>query len=94
MENKVAIGIIGDFDKTRASHVATNLALMNASSKLNTKLETDWLATSLFEAPGATKTLKKYDGVMASPGSPYKSMGGVLAGINTARESNIPFIGT
>ena len=93
MKKSVAIGIIGDFDKTRASHAAINQALVHASYQLNIKLKTDWLTTPLFETTKAKEILKKYGGIIAS-GSPYKSMKGVLAGIKAARESNIPFIGT
>jgi CTP synthase (UTP-ammonia lyase) len=38
--------------------------------------------------------IDKYDGLIASPGSPYQSMDGAIKGIQTAREMNFPFIGT
>ena len=94
MEKGIVVGIIGDFDRTRASHVATNQALLHASFHLDTTLTTDWLSTPLFENLQAEEVLRKYDGIIASPGAPYKSMEGALNGIKAARELNIPFIAT
>ena len=42
----------------------------------------------------ATDTLAGYDGLWASPGSPYRSMCGMLAGIKYARVRNRPLVAT
>jgi len=42
----------------------------------------------------AGKTLEACDGIWAAPGSPYRSMDGMLKGIQFARERDWPFLGT
>ena len=52
-----------------------------------------WTPTDRIFEKGA-ELLDENDGLWASPGSPYASMDGALAGIRFARESGRPFIGT
>ena len=88
------IGIIGDFDPNKASHIATNDAIAQAAKHLAIKVRADWLPTTSFLQSTAVINFIKYQGVIASPGAPYKSMDGAIKGIQTVREKNIPFIGT
>jgi CTP synthase (UTP-ammonia lyase) len=53
-----------------------------------------WLPTPSLEGPAAEKTLRRWDGLIASPGSPYKSFIGMLRGIEFARTRDWPFVGT
>jgi CTP synthase (UTP-ammonia lyase) len=90
----VRIAILGDFNPEFRSHHATNDALQHAARKLNLKVESEWLPTPSLVAPGAEKTLESFDGLWASPGSPYKSFAGMLKGIEFARRCDWPFLGT
>jgi CTP synthase (UTP-ammonia lyase) len=90
----VNIGIIGDFDTNKASHIATNNAIAQAAKHLAIATIVKWLPTTSFMQSAAVVNLDKYDGIIASPGAPYKSMDGAIKGIQEAREKNIPFIGT
>jgi CTP synthase (UTP-ammonia lyase) len=89
----VTIGIIGDFDPNKASHIATNDAIAHAAKFLAIKVGVNWLSTASFLQSTAID-FSKYDGIIVSPGAPYKSMDGAIKGIQIAREKNIPFIGT
>ena len=94
MSDAVRIGILGDFNIEFRSHHATNDALQHAAAKLELKLESEWIPTpSLLEA-GANKVLEGFDGLLASPGSPYESFDGMLKGIEFARTRDWPFLGT
>jgi len=93
MSPPLLIGVIGDYDG-RPSHVATNEALGHAAAQLGEALETRWLPTPELLALGAEAALTACDGLWASPGSPYQSMEGALAGIRFARERDWPFTGT
>lgn len=93
MLKTVRIGVIGDFEPAYHSHFATNAALYDAATKLKTSLELRWLPTPSVEA-APEKVLRRWDGLIASPGSPYKSFAGMLRGIQFARERNWPFVGT
>ena len=94
MADTVRIGILGDFTPEFRSHHATNDSLQHAAAKLKLKVESEWLPTpSLLEAT-APKMLESFDGLWASPGSPYKSMDGMLKGIEFARRRDWPFLGT
>ena len=90
----VRIGILGDFNKEFRSHNATNDCLQHAASKLGISVHSEWIPTSsLLESQGV-KALESFDGLWASPGSPYQSMDGMLRGIQFARERDWPFLGT
>jgi CTP synthase (UTP-ammonia lyase) len=94
VSDAVRIGILGDFNADFRSHQATNDALQHAAHKLNITVESEWLPTPSLLAPTAEKTLESFDGLWASPGSPYKSFDGMLKGIEFARRRDWPFLGT
>jgi len=94
MAASVRIGVIGDFEPAFHSHFATNAALYDAAAKLKVPLELRWLPTPSLDHPGAGKILRRCDGLLASPGSPYKSFAGMLRGIEFARTRDWPFVGT
>jgi CTP synthase (UTP-ammonia lyase) len=94
MGDAVRIGIIGDFEPAYHSHFATNAALYDAATRLKFALELRWLPTPSLEGSDAEKILRRWDGLIASPGSPYKSFTGMLRGIEFARTHDWPFVGT
>ena len=94
MADSIRIGILGDFNSEYRSHHSTNDALQHSAKKLGFEVESVWLSTPSLLAPDANKTLETYDGLWASPGSPYKSFDGMLAGIRFARERDWPFLAT
>ena len=94
MPDGVRIGVIGDFESTYHSHFATNAALYDAAAKLKVPLELRWIPTPSLEEASAEKVLGRWDALIASPGSPYKSFAGMLRGIEFARSRNWPFVGT
>lgn len=87
------IGIIGDYDETRPSHIATVKALRDCTEYLGVSMEIIWISTEQLNENIANK-LQGFHGLFCSPGSPYKSMKGALNAITYARENNIPFLGT
>jgi CTP synthase (UTP-ammonia lyase) len=94
MTGSLRIGIIGDFDPAKPSHLATDKAIRHAVGRLSVDAEVRWLPTPSLLESGAHATLEGCDGLWASPGSPYLSMEGALAGIRFAREHDRPFLGT
>ena len=96
MDNAVRIGIIGDFEPNYHSHFATNAALYDAAARLKVPLELRWLPTPSLdlETAGAEKILRRWDGLIAGPGSPYRSFAGMLRGIEFARTRDWPFTAT
>jgi CTP synthase (UTP-ammonia lyase) len=93
MRPGIRIGIIGDFEPAFHSHFATNAALYDAATVLKTPLEIRWIPTPTL-AVHAETFLERSDGLVASPGSPYKSFDGMLRGITFARTRDWPFVGT
>jgi CTP synthase (UTP-ammonia lyase) len=89
----VRIGILGDFNPEFPSHQATTDALQHAAQKLNLKVDSEWIPTPSLTA-NSEKILETFDGLLASPGSPYKSFDGMLKGIEFARRRDWPFLGT
>ena len=94
MDEKLAIGIIGDFDPSKASHPATNAALQHAADHLSLKVNVEWLPTPSLVSRDARGDLDRFDGLWASPGSPYRSDEGALLAIKQARLLDKPFLGT
>lgn len=94
MADSVRIAILGDFNAELRSHHATNDALQHAAHKLGLKVESEWVPTPSLGENGAEKKLESFDGLLASPGSPYKSFEGMLKGIEFARRRDWPFLGT
>lgn len=94
MSDPVRIGILGDFNGDFRSHNATNDALQHAARKLHMEVESQWIPTPSLAEAGTEKALEGYDGIWASPGSPYKSFEGMLRGIEFARTRDWPFLGT
>jgi CTP synthase (UTP-ammonia lyase) len=93
MGQHLAIGVIGDFDPSSSSHAATNAALDHAAAALGRLAKVSWLPTPGLVGEPALG-LERFDGLWCSPGSPYKSMDGALAGIRFARERGWPFFAT
>ncbi len=94
MTETIRIGILGDFNPDFRSHYATNDSLQHAARKLGYPVESVWVPTpSLLEADGKVR-LESFDGLWASPGSPYKSFEGMLKGIEFARVHDWPFVAT
>lgn len=89
---RVRIGVIGDF-RPYEYHHATNDALTLTSERLGLDLEYAWVPTDALVGRAA-ELLGPFDGIWASPGSPYRSMEGALEGIRYAREGGWPFVAT
>ena len=94
MSDGIRIGILGDFNPEFRSHHATNDALQHAARKLDIKVESEWVSTRSLTGAGVGEKLQNFDGLWASPGSPYKSFDGMLKGIEFARVRDWPYLAT
>jgi CTP synthase (UTP-ammonia lyase) len=84
----ISIGVIGDYNPQNSTHVMTDNAIQHAAQALGKPIETVWLPT---DQPAQHE---RFQGLFGSPGSPYRSFEGALAGIRYARDHNVPFLGT
>lgn len=82
------IGVIGDFNPEYPLHPATNEAIAHCVDGGGRKLRVEWLATD------REHDLSGFHGLLCSPGSPYRSLGGALAMVRWARVNGVPFLGT
>ncbi len=94
MDKPLRIGIIGDFDTNRHSHIATNEALKHTAKAMAAALDIVWLPTQPLKDKCNEMELKRFDALWCAPGSPYKSTSGALRAIQFCREQGWPFIGT
>jgi CTP synthase (UTP-ammonia lyase) len=94
MALELSIGIIGDFDPSKMSHVPTNEALKHAADQLGVRVNIEWLPTPSLVPLEARLKFDRYDAIWASSGSPYKSMEGALLGIKQARLYGLPLLAT
>jgi CTP synthase (UTP-ammonia lyase) len=88
------VGIIGDFERTRFSHWATEAALYHAAARLGRQVAPCWFGTDLVQSRGARGCLAGLDGIWGAPGSPHVSAEGMLDALRFARESGTPYLGT
>ena len=94
MLKTLSIGIIGDFNPEKPSHIATDAALKHAADFLSLDLRPEWLGTGNLRRKSVKDTIVQYQGLFAAPGTPYFFADGAIKGIRLAREMNIPFLGT
>lgn len=94
MDQRIKIGIIGEFHPDRPSHDATNQALNHAAEALSIHLDIEWLLTQPFENDSDINNLVNFDALWCAPGGLYKSKTGTIKAIQFAREKGWPFIGT
>ena len=94
MTLQLCVGIIGDYDPQRVSHVATMNVLPHAAQAMALPLQVSWVATPTLAGGDPETPLAQYDALWCAPGSPYESMEGALAAIRYAREREVPFLGT
>ena len=92
-KGEVRIAIVGDFDRFRHSHWATEAALFHAATASKLPLEPAWIATSTL-CGADVERLAEFDGVWGAPGSPFASAEGMLTAIRFARERDLPYLGT
>ena len=88
----VRIAIVGDFDRSKNSHWATEAALFHAAAALGLAVEPHWIATPLLAHGGAG--IAGFDAIWGAPGSPFASPQGMLHGIEHARTRDVPYLGT
>ena len=94
MPLKGKIGVIGDFNPDVHTHPAIARALGHSAVKLGVPADVEWIPTSALEKAGSEVILENFDGLIAAPGSPYRSFDGMLRAIEFARTRNWPFNGT
>jgi CTP synthase (UTP-ammonia lyase) len=90
----VKIGILGDYDPDSPTLPAVQKSIQHAAGELEISAEAKWLPTPSLLDPELDTQLEAFDGLWAAPGSPYKSLDGMLRGIEFARRRNWPFVGT
>ena len=94
MPEPVQIGIFGDYDPHSPTLPAIEKSIAHAADKLKISAQAQWLPTDSLVEPEIEKKLEAFDGLWAAPGSPYKSLDGMLRGIEFARRRDWPFLGT
>jgi CTP synthase (UTP-ammonia lyase) len=88
------VAILGDFDRGKHSHWATEAALFHAAAKLGVKVEPRWFETPRLEQEATLAEVAQCAGVWGAPGSPYRSAHGMLRALQYVREHDLAFIGT
>lgn len=94
MSSQVKVGVIGDYNPEFHTHPAIAKALNHSAAKLGIAVDVEWVSTLALQHPGGEKALERFDGLIAAPGSPYRSFDGMLRGIEFARTRNWPFTAT
>ena len=92
--DRCRIAIIGDFNPSNQSHLATNDCIDQCSASLGVQIDHYWVGTEEVTRARGPSRLQEFSGLWIGPGSPYRSMEGALLAIRIARENKIPLLGT
>ncbi|ARF53848.1 CTP synthase C-terminal region-related (seleno)protein [Streptomyces gilvosporeus] len=87
------LALVGDRSPNVRSHARIPEILDSLALREGLHLDAYWIPTEEAEADPAGG-VAGFDAVWVVPGSPYRSEAGALAAIRTAREGEIPFLGT
>lgn len=90
----VRVAIVGDFDRGKHSHWATEAALFHAAAALDLRVAPRWVSTTSVHDGDGLQLLAACAGVWGAPGSPFRSAHGMLRAIAHAREHDLPYLGT
>ena len=82
------ICVVGDFDPSNLTHIATSDALIGLPD--HTSFE--WIGTH--QVMSRSDRFDEFGGFFIAPASPYRDMGAVLDVIRYARERGVPLVGT
>ncbi len=87
------IGVVGDYQPAKETHLATTAALHHAGDAAGRAVEVTWVGTA---EVGAQKVLESggFDGLVIAPGSPYLSIDGAMSAIRFARTNDVPLLAT
>lgn len=94
MTSKVKIGVVGDFNPDVHTHPAIARALGHSAAKIGVQADVEWVPTPAMQQTSVDTILESFDGLIAAPGSPYRSFDGMMRAIEFARTRNWPFSGT
>ncbi len=87
------IGIIGEYHNSiTLSSIAPAIEHSNKALGFNTTFK--WINSDKLENENYSDILKSFDGIWSPPGSPFKSLTGVLNAIKYARVNKIPHLAT
>ena len=92
MKRSLKIALVGDYNPSVIAHDAISKAIELAAKAIQVDVKISWVPSVSLEFTALE--LLDYQGIWCVPGSPYKSMTGVLRAITFAREVQIPFLGT
>jgi CTP synthase (UTP-ammonia lyase) len=92
MSSQFRVALVGDYNSSVPAHQAIPVALDLASAHLEVQIIADWLPTKNINC--AADNLASYQGIWCVPASPYENTQGALDAIQSAREQQIPFLGT
>jgi CTP synthase (UTP-ammonia lyase) len=90
----VQIGIFGEYDPGSRTLPSIEKSVQHAAGELRLAVEAQWLPTESLLDSELEEQLEAFDGLWAAPGSPYKSLDGMLRGIEFARRRDWPFLAT
>lgn len=85
-----SIALLGEFNPTYKTHIATNAAIEHSRAALGVDVEGIWVATQDIDIPLPSH----FSGIWVAPGSPYRNMHKTLQAIQYAREQHVPCLGT
>lgn len=93
MTQRVSVALVGDTGAGYRPEAARE-ALEHCSARLGLEIRCQWCETPEIESASGVKRFAEFDGLWIVPGSPFKSLEGVLAAIRFAREERRPLLGT
>ena len=89
----VRVAVVGEYRSGFAPHEAVVATIAQAAAARGMDVRAEWIGTDESECDGLAR-LASSDAIWIAPGSPYRSLTGVLSAIRYAREAGVPLLGT
>ncbi len=84
------IALLGEFDPTRETQIATVQAIEHSAMSLGVAIEAEWVST----ADISPDLFRRYQAIWVAPGSQYTDQQKLFRAIRFAREREVPCLGT
>lgn len=86
--------VIGERDPSKPAHVGLEASVARFNETAELKIALDWIRTDALTHDTVARSFDAATAVWCAAGSPYASFEGALLGIEHARRSGLPFLGT
>jgi CTP synthase len=92
-DDEVDIALVGKYTEYEDAYKSLKESLLHGGLAHNLKVHIHWIDSEQMTAPGATRELGQYDGILVPGGFGKRGIEGMIEAIRFARENKVPYFG-